>query len=499
MKKIISMLFILTLSFILIGCINETATTTDETENSIEDQTTVEESPSDATADDGKVEVVFDTNGGTLIASIMIDEGDTVTQPQNPEKNGFEFIGWYTDISLTQPYDFSTLVYEDIVLRAKWEKVTLKIGVILPDASEQRWVELDGQAFDDELSELYDSDEFEILYSEGSEYQENMNAEALIAKGVDVIILTAEGSGAGVAELCASAGVVLISHDRLSGSYDTGYSDYYVTFNPWEIGQAQGAHLVQEALNNGCSSENPCDLALFAGRTANHPFSTLLFGGAMEEIQPHLDIFSIINIEKESIESLGYYTETAFYEDDGTIMNKLQEAMASIDTDWSYYTTEYLTSQIISNLGDADKSNEDVYILSPADFLSPAIRDLFAGMEEQGYRNMYMTGQDADDIAVASLMGDPINGHGTQTMTVFKDVNKMVHYSIMIAQNIVDGKNGLEGLNEGLSFVESKVVYAPVDVLTWDDKQKTYDLLFESGYKLKDNEIFKYIDFSVYE
>jgi uncharacterized repeat protein (TIGR02543 family) len=500
------MIYIFMAGLIFVGCSDASTSTTLEDSNQTDivttDIVTTDEVTSETlSTDDGNVEVSFDTNGGTLIQSVVVEEGTTLTRPDDPEKDGYEFKGWYTDLSLTQLFDFASVINEDIVLRAKWEKITIKVGVILPDASEYRWALLDGPFFEDILSEIYDESEYDILFSEGNEAVEKANAEALIARGAEVIILMPEGSGRAVLELCEEEGVVLISYDRMANQYgdDSLVPDYYVSFNGWEVGKAQGAHLVQEALDNGCNAENPCDLALFSGRVADWPNATLFFGGAMEEIQPHLDMFNIININPDPIEELGYFTEETFYNDDGTAKNALQSVMQTIDTDWDQQTTEYLAEQIFYVMGDVDKSNEDVYILAPADFLSLIIREVFAESLSNGYRQMYITGQDAMDSTIASLMGDPINGHGIQSMTVFKDVYHLVDYSVQIAVNVLSGVDGLEGLNTGQQVKGVPTAYAPIDVLTYDDPQKTYDLIFASGYKDKNDDIFSNIDFTPYE
>lgn len=62
----------------------------------------------------------FDTAGGNEIAAVSIDEGKTITKPNDPVKEGYLFIGWYLGDEL---YDFSKGISEDIVLTAKWEKV----------------------------------------------------------------------------------------------------------------------------------------------------------------------------------------------------------------------------------------------------------------------------------------------------------------------------------------------------------------------------------------
>ena len=64
--------------------------------------------------------VTFDTHGGSDIAPVPVYNGETVEQPADPTKNGYAFFGWYTDVALTEKYDFSASVTGDITLHAKW-------------------------------------------------------------------------------------------------------------------------------------------------------------------------------------------------------------------------------------------------------------------------------------------------------------------------------------------------------------------------------------------
>ncbi len=64
--------------------------------------------------------VSFDTNGGTNIPSNEVAVGTTLTRPNDPSKNGYVFLDWYTDVSLTTVYSFSNIVTQDIILYAKW-------------------------------------------------------------------------------------------------------------------------------------------------------------------------------------------------------------------------------------------------------------------------------------------------------------------------------------------------------------------------------------------
>src|SRR5690554_325398 len=112
----------------------------------------------------------------------------------------------------------------------------IKIGVVLPDAKEERWMQQDGEFLKKELEALGEGYEFDILFSDGDEEKEKQNVEALIARGAEVIIITAHGSGAGAVQAAREAKVVLIAHDRMAKD-DQGAADYYTTFNSWNVGK----------------------------------------------------------------------------------------------------------------------------------------------------------------------------------------------------------------------------------------------------------------------
>lgn len=64
--------------------------------------------------------VSFETDGGTIVNMQTINEGDKVTKPVDPTKEGYIFVEWtYQGVT----YDFSLEVTSDLVLKAKWAKV----------------------------------------------------------------------------------------------------------------------------------------------------------------------------------------------------------------------------------------------------------------------------------------------------------------------------------------------------------------------------------------
>lgn len=370
----------------------------------------------------------------------------------------------------------------------------IKIGVVLPDAKEERWLQQDGEFLKAELKKLGKGYEYDILFSDGDEEKEKQNVEALIARGAKVIIITAHGSGAGAVQAAKEAGVVLIAHDRMAKDGNTA-ADYYTTFNSWNVGKAQGQHLVDMAKAEGATAANKMDLAIYAGRTADWPNATYFFGGAMEALHGNMDLFNIITVNKPEVNALmaaNKITEANFNDAARTL---LQAAMATVDTDWN---VEEATRKAEATTAALTKTSESVFVLAPNDDTSMAIRNVFAELGTP-YVKYFTTGQDASNVTLASLMGDPIKGQGTQTMTVFKDTSKLSADSVKIAKNIIDGKDGLTGLTSGPSIDGAKTAYTAIDVLLASDPQKTYDLIFKTGYKNKDDATFSNINFSQYE
>ena len=66
--------------------------------------------------------VTFETNGGSEIPDLVAQYGETIARPDNPVREGYRLVGWYTDIDLKNPWDFDTdTVQGNMTLYAKWE------------------------------------------------------------------------------------------------------------------------------------------------------------------------------------------------------------------------------------------------------------------------------------------------------------------------------------------------------------------------------------------
>lgn len=69
------------------------------------------------------VTVVFDSNGGSAVASQTVNSGSVVDAPIDPALADYMFSGWYDDVGLIAAWDFTAPVTSDMTLYAKWEKL----------------------------------------------------------------------------------------------------------------------------------------------------------------------------------------------------------------------------------------------------------------------------------------------------------------------------------------------------------------------------------------
>lgn len=64
--------------------------------------------------------VTFDSAGGSAVGSVKVRNGRTAARPNDPEKAGQVFVGWYSDSACSNVYSFATPVTGDITVYAKY-------------------------------------------------------------------------------------------------------------------------------------------------------------------------------------------------------------------------------------------------------------------------------------------------------------------------------------------------------------------------------------------
>lgn len=88
--------------------------------------------------------VIFDSNGGTAVDTQKnVQYGTTATKPENPTREGYRFLGWFTKDG--EAFDFSTPITKSMTLTAKWEIVNIN-AYIIPITSDG--TQLVGAGFD---------------------------------------------------------------------------------------------------------------------------------------------------------------------------------------------------------------------------------------------------------------------------------------------------------------------------------------------------------------
>ncbi len=327
----------------------------------------------------------------------------------------------------------------------------LDVGIVLPTKDEPRWIQ-DETRFNAALKTAGYS--AEILFSQGSSAKEKENVEALITKGVKVLIICPhDGTAAAAsADEARAAGVKVVSYDRLIR--ETEAVDYYVTFDSVSVGAAQAQYLVDNATGTG----NP--LYLYAGAaTDNNAF--LFFEGAWNILQPKIaDGTFIIKNSSQAIALQGKFTLTR---------DEMGKIIGQVTTNWDFTVAKNLAEANLTMAKAADKGN--VFILAPNDGTGRALADAFAA--DSDVTSYVVTGQDAEIASVQYIID------GKQSMTVLKDVRTLVKDAIAAAVAYLTGKTPekTNTYNNGKIDVPAK----PSLVVTVD-KSNVKAALIDSGY-----------------
>lgn len=338
-----------------------------------------------------------------------------------------------------------------LVVSACGKDSKVDVGIVLPTKDEPRWVQ-DEKRFTDALKDTKYS--VEILFSQGTSAKEKENVDALIAKGIKVLIICPQDGDAAAAsvEAAKKAGIKVISYDRLITNTDA--VDYYVTFDSIAVGEAQAQYLVNNAKGNG----QP--LYLYAGAASdNNAF--LFFQGAWNVLQPKIadGTFKIAN----SSEAVALQNNAELSRD------QLSKIISQVTTNWDANEAKN-KAQTHLTAASADQKG-DVAILAPNDGTARSIADVFAS--DTAVSSFVVTGQDAEKASIQYIIDRK------QSMTVFKDVRSLVKDSIGMAVSILDGKTPetTGSYNNGNIDVQAKQTEVIVV-----DKDNVKSSLVDSGY-----------------
>ncbi len=338
----------------------------------------------------------------------------------------------------------------------KAPETKLAVGIVLPTKDEPRWIQ-DETRFRDALNAA--GYEVEILFSQGDSAKEKANVEALITKGVKVIIICPHDgtAAAAAAEAAHEAGVKVISYDRLIR--DTDAVDYYVTFDSIAVGAAWSQYLIDHASGAG----NP--LYLYAGAASdNNAF--IFFQGAWETIQPKIaDGTFVIKNSSEAI---------ALQDKKELTRDEMAKIIGQVTTNWNFNDAKNLAEANLTATTAEDKGK--VYILAPNDGTARAIADAFAA--DKDVTEYFITGQDAEKASVQYIID------GKQSMTVFKDVRMLVDDAIAAAVALLQDKAPAAKGSYNNGVIDVPAIQSAVITV---DKDNVKSALIDSGYYSADD------------
>jgi putative multiple sugar transport system substrate-binding protein len=373
----------------------------------------------------------------SMIATLMMGCGDTTEET-------------------TSTGEVAEEVTEEVAEEATEETAAegeVQVGIVLPTKDEPRWLQ-DQAQFETILGDAGFSTQ--VLFSQGSSATEKTNVEALVAKGIKVLIICAQdGSAAAAAvESAKAAGVTVIAYDRLITGTDA--VDYYVTFDSFAVGAAQGQYLV----DNAPAGATGVPLYLYAGAaTDNNAF--IFFEGAWSVLQPKIadGTFVIAN----SSEATGLSATAALTRDE---MGKI---IGQITTDWDFNVAKSKAEAHLTAVG-ADMKG-DVLVLAPNDGTARSIADVFGA--DPDVASFVVTGQDSEIASVQYVID------GKQSMTVFKDTRTLAADSVAMAVSVLNGESVATDTTYNNGVIDVPAKQTAIVVVTKDNVQSA---LIDSEY-----------------
>ena len=69
----------------------------------------------------------FESNGGTAVDSMIIEDGKSANELPVPEKKHYNFVGWYTDTTYSTQITSTTPITSDMILYARWNYANFPI------------------------------------------------------------------------------------------------------------------------------------------------------------------------------------------------------------------------------------------------------------------------------------------------------------------------------------------------------------------------------------
>ena len=323
-------------------------------------------------------------------------------------------------------------------------KNELDIGIVLPTKDEDRWL-ADEATFKQLIEEK--GYKAEIMYSQADPAIEKSNVEALIEKGVKVLLICPfdGAAAASTVEMAKEEGVQVISYDRLIMGTDA--VDYYVAFESAKIGEAMGQYLVDQAAAYGGTGLN---LYLYSGAlTDNNSFT--YFQGNWNALQPKIADGTFIVRNSEVAEKYKDIKDLSY--------DQLYEIMQSVDTEWTPSVAKSLAEANLTNAAPEEKALS--FITAPDDNTARAIADAF--MADADVQEFRICGADGVEGSVQYLID------GKQDMTVYCNPAMIAVAAMELAEKLIAGEKVESAETINNEAIDIPVVRCDVQPVTRDN------------------------------
>ena len=323
-------------------------------------------------------------------------------------------------------------------------KDELDIGIVLPTKDEDRWLADEAKFLELIAEKGYKA---EIMYSQADPAIEKSNVEALIEKGVKVLLICPfdGAAAASTVEMAKAEGVQVISYDRLIMGTDA--VDYYVAFESAKIGEAMGQYLVDQAAAYGGSGLN---LYLYSGAlTDNNSFT--YFQGNWNALQPKIADGTFIVRNSEVAEKYKDIKDLSY--------DQLYEIMQSVDTEWTPSVAKSLAEANLTNAAPEEKALS--FITAPDDNTARAIADAF--MADADVAEFRICGADGVEGSVQYLID------GKQDMTVYCNPAMIAVAAMDLAQKLIAGESVASAETINNEAIDIPVIRCDVQPVTRDN------------------------------
>ena len=309
----------------------------------------------------------------------------------------------------------------------------VRIGLSLDTLKEARW-----QKDRDFFVAAAEKEGAEVLVqsANSNDGKQMQDVQSLISRGVDVLVIVPhDGKAMGQAvDAAASNGIPVISYDRLITN--TGNLDLYMSFDNVKVGEAQAQFLVDTLLK---TKQQISIVRIYGSPTDNN---AKLFKQGQD------------NILKPLIAS-----------------GKVKVVFEDWATDWRPESAKQITNAAITRNGPAF----DAILASNDGTAGGAIQAL---SEEGLAGKITVTGQDADLPALQRIVA------GSQTMTIYKPINKLATRAAEVAVKLAKGKPvvALAEVDNGEEQVPSILIN--VKVVT---KENIHETVIKDGFARKED------------